>query len=74
MSMKIYTLSGGDVDVTKVLNPLDLGMKMKMNIFYGDGDWIMKHVLTSPVVIYMHNRLFLSLVTFVVGNICSSFI
>jgi len=37
MGTRLYLLSGGDDDETKVWYPLNLGMGMGMNFFYGDG-------------------------------------
>jgi len=37
MCTRLYPLSGGDGDGTKVWNPLDLGMRMGMNFFYEMG-------------------------------------
>jgi len=37
MGTRLYPLSGGDGDGTKVWYPLGLDMEMMMNFFYGDG-------------------------------------
>jgi len=37
MGTRLYSLPGGDEDVTKVWNPLNLGMGMGMNFFYKMG-------------------------------------
>jgi len=42
---RLYPLSGGNGDETKVWYLLDLGMRMKMNFFYGDGYGTTKLVL-----------------------------
>jgi len=48
MGMRLYPLPDGDGDVTKVWYPLDLGMGMRMNFFYGDGYGITKLVPAPP--------------------------
>jgi len=37
MGTRLYLLPSGGGDGTKVWYPLDLGMGMRMNFFYGDG-------------------------------------
>jgi len=51
MDTRLYPLSGRDEDETKVCYPLDLGMRMMMNLFYGDEYEITKLVPFCPVVI-----------------------
>jgi len=48
MGTRLYPLSGGDGDGTKVWYPLGLGMGMGMNFFYGDGYGIVKPVPAPP--------------------------
>jgi len=48
MGTRLYPLSGGDGDWTKVWYPLGLGMGMGMNFFYGDGYGIVKSVPAPP--------------------------
>jgi len=44
MSTSLYPLPDEDGDETKVWYPLDLGIGMGMNFFYGDGYEIAKPV------------------------------
>jgi len=46
MSMRIYLLSGGNGNKTKVWYPLGLGMGIWMHFFYGDRHGIVKLVAT----------------------------
>jgi len=48
MSTRLYLLPGGDGDETKVWYPLGLGMRMRMNCFYGVGYEIAKPVPAPP--------------------------
>jgi len=54
MSTRLYPLSGGDGDETKVWYPLSLDMKMWMNFFYENVYRIVKLVLAPPLVIPVH--------------------
>ena len=51
IGMRLYPLSGGDGNKTKVRYLLNLGMKMKMNFFYMDKYGIAKLVSAPPVAI-----------------------
>jgi len=51
MGTRLYPLSGGDGDETKVCYPLGLGIGMGMNFFYGDGYGIVKPVPAPPLAI-----------------------
>jgi len=48
MCTTLYPLLGGNGDGTKVWYPLDLGMGMWMNFFYGNEYGIAKPVPTPP--------------------------
>jgi len=42
LGMRLYSLPSGDGDETKVRYPLNLGTRMRMNFFYGNGYGIAK--------------------------------
>jgi len=51
MGIRVYPLSSGDEDETKIVYLLSLGMWLRMNFYCGDGNGIMK---CTPIVSCSH--------------------
>jgi len=58
MSARLYPLTDGDKDETKVWDPLGLGMRMEMNFFYKNKYGIVKPVIapSRPIMMLMHEQ------------------